>query len=748
VQQEQRIRVRTALINHVLTTLGSDPLEVSGEPFQLDGYLSMLGYTRRSDTSVGYVIHPLSTLYPPEKPKPQGRALSGIPLSLSAAAVLNDPSSATPPVSTFEEDWSQLGDPIGRFESAAAMFRKHVWSVPAAFVEEEGVSLYEEFKLLAALAHASDGDPTCGSYTLIAGDFPGIQKTLFTISSQGAAKGLRGRSFFLQLLSDAVVRLLVGEKYLNLPSMNVIYVAGGNFLLLAGPNIEATTNSWGIGVNERLLRVFRGDVALVYATAEVPASSLRGSKFKQVREKLALDMGAVKLRQYVDNTVIGDWNLFEAWGDAVQCEVCRRQLDESDDISRIKDLREGERWRCRECQAFEGLSSDLARKPQYMSVGTRPPEKYHKWQRVLADVTDLWYAFPRDASEREADRLLVRLNDTEFLQVGADNFFFVAMHTPVVSTDDVNFLRQRYPDQVQNWARIREVRTFELLAENRMRSGIPRLGILRMDIDSLGSFFHDWFHDPSLSRLSAASAAISLFFDGWLNVILERVDALFPDTDDLYLIYAGGDDLFIVGAWDLLPTLAEEIQSDLRKYVRPNPNITISAGLTLEQAQFPLYRTAEVAKQALDARAKEYIHSDGHEKDAFDMLGMTAGWGDEWNLIVHYRDTLVSLISLPADAEKSVARSLLRHISEACRSYENGRNSEIEAERLRPDQIYYGKYHWMLTYSLTRLASRHEEHAHRILEIQRSMLSGGNIRLSGLASRWADYLTREAKGEE
>ena len=68
---------------------------------------------------------------------------------------------------------------------------------------------------------------------LVGADFSGIQNYIYQIVSKHAGKNLKGRSFYLRILSDAVVRYLLRE--LNLFQANVIYNSGGGFYLLA-PN--------------------------------------------------------------------------------------------------------------------------------------------------------------------------------------------------------------------------------------------------------------------------------------------------------------------------------------------------------------------------------------------------------------------------------------------------------------------------------------------------------------------------------
>jgi hypothetical protein len=138
-----------------------------------------------------------------------------------------------------------------RFESFTHLLHKHAWAVPCSY-GEPGVSLYEEFRALSALVHASRrGARPANRFLLVGGDVPGIQKTIYTITSKGAAKGLRGRSFFIQLLGDAVIRCLLDR--LDLPETNVVYAAGGNFMLLAPEGVEEKVGEIAGKINQALI---------------------------------------------------------------------------------------------------------------------------------------------------------------------------------------------------------------------------------------------------------------------------------------------------------------------------------------------------------------------------------------------------------------------------------------------------------------------------------------------------------------
>ena len=71
------------------------------------------------------------------------------------------------------------------------------------------------------------------------------------------------------------------------------------------------------------------------------------------------------------------------------------------------------------------------------------------------------------------------------------------------------------------------------------------------------------------------------------------------------IVYAGGDDLFIVGAWDDVAELAFDINASFNAFTCQNPNVHLSGGVTLHKPKFPLYQMARIAKQAEGAAKVE-----------------------------------------------------------------------------------------------------------------------------------------------
>lgn len=149
--------------------------------------------------------------------------------------------------------------------------------------------------------------------------------------------------------------------------------------------------------------------------------------------------------------------------------------------------------------------------------------------------------------------------------------------------------------------------------------GVPRLGVCRMDVDNLGQSFVSGYecaaesdpvkhqHFVTLSRTAAFSRQMSLFFKGYINPILsgefEHYRAL-----QVAVVYSGGDDVFLVGAWTDVLEGARRIREALRRYTCGA--LTISAGIGIYGDHFPIRQAASLTA-GLEDEAKSLPHKDG-----------------------------------------------------------------------------------------------------------------------------------------
>ncbi|MDQ3846612.1 MAG: hypothetical protein M3342_21760, partial [Bacteroidota bacterium] len=108
-------------------------------------------------------------------------------------------------------------------ESLLFLLEKYTSRVPASTQHLPDVSLYDHLKTTAAFALALydytadtphlQNETLPGAeekpFALIGGDLSGIQQFIYSIIARGAARNLKGRSFYLQLLVDNIVQLIL-----------------------------------------------------------------------------------------------------------------------------------------------------------------------------------------------------------------------------------------------------------------------------------------------------------------------------------------------------------------------------------------------------------------------------------------------------------------------------------------------------------------------------------------------------------
>ena len=255
------------------------------------------------------------------------------------------------------------------------------------------------------------------------------------------------------------------------------------------------------------------------------------------------------------------------------------------------------------------------------------------------------------------------------------------------------------------------------------------LGILRMDVDGLGKRITDGF--KSISQYKTFSNRLKNFFEEEIKKI-QKEPAFKPY---LNIIYAGGDDLFVVGRWDKVIDFAERIHQETENRFGDD-GISISGGIAIVQPKFPIAKAAELAGDAEDA-AKQFQSDSGEEKNAFCMLGKTISWNQEFDNVKSFKQQFVSLIK-DYDLSKGILHKLMLYSSIADRN--NLRRKEGKTEDY--------SYIWHISYYLTRFMKRYESNQ-AVCDFCRSLRdkeidyrNGRKLELIALAARWAELELR------
>ncbi|MEA3374637.1 MAG: type III-A CRISPR-associated protein Cas10/Csm1 [Chloroflexota bacterium] len=642
--------------------------------------------------------------------RPEGKFWPLKPLALSEDALFpQDPMPQEAETAAYEALWKGLvaavealpADDLATYLAGLYdALRRYAWCVPGAYYRAlPDVSLFDHSRTTAALAAClADVDEerldvllareerkrSKPLVLLVGGDVSGVQDFIYTITARGAAKGLRGRSFYLELLTQAVAHYLL--RQLDLPITNLLYAGGGHFYVLAPLAAEGRLEALRADVSHKLLDHHGGDLYVALGATPVSAEDFDRERFSDKWHAVSQDMNAVKRQRFaeLDDAEVLTEEVFgprgQGGGEEGECQVCHYD-------GPVQVEREGtpeERRICALCRSLEDLGTDL-RDAGAVLLGEVEPQDarragYREALRAFGMAVGITAEDGRAVLRLPDDVRRARLLATRDLPDVAGIAGRIAAQCGCPVAPGMRYTVNVTPRKDD------AVATFEDLQD--ASSGIRRLGVLRMDVDDLGDLFR-WgmAGQGTLSRVASLSFAISLFFEGWVGQRCREINAQGPDK--VYAIYSGGDDLFVVGAWHALPRLADTLRRDLTRFAAGNPAFHISGGLTLHGGKYPLYQAASDAADALEA-AKDYERpgEDGHHKDAFRWLGVTIPWED-FDDVRREQEALVHLIE-DLDVDRSLLRVLLQLYARAARAaHQRGK-------------AYWGPWMWRGAYHLKR----------------------------------------------
>ena len=224
--------------------------------------------------------------------------------------------------------------------------------------------------------------------------------------------------------------------------------------------------------------------------------------------------------------------------------------------------------------------------------------------------------------------------------------------------------------------------------------------------------------------MSTLSESVRLFFEGYIPKLCRDYNAN-HSPQILELIYAGGDDLFLVGGWSALPEIARQIRDEFCAFVGGG-HVTLSGGIAIEHKKYPLYQLASDAGDALDDGAKRLRT----EKDALSFLQKPMAWED-FNRVDGWHKRLLKAVS----GEKPLPSSFLTRLSEIYNLYE----SDKEEQR---------KWAWRLIYHLGRAKQMYRSHTDLIDDLRRGLVinhseKGELLQFLRVIVRWTTLQTRE-----
>lgn len=641
--------------------------------------------------------------------------------------------------------------PIEEMETLFEICRQYQWCIPASTRMEHmpDVSLFEHAKGTAAIAsclyyyHTGDAEPgkaeledkATNKFLLCCADIAGIQKFIYQISSKGAYKLLKGRSFYVQLLSEIIARHLVAT--LGLTLANILYASGGKcYLLLPNvPWVKEGLNDIFASLNKELFQDFNGDLYVRHGCEEISGGDLcmeKGRLLNDIWEHLGQQVARKDRMRYVElpedtfyDTIFAV-NVQETHATCVVCHGTSKIQQKGNECRTCSDMKELGRQLGEARYILVSADKHALRASKTMQL----PLGYNLWclkeepKTVDADSLVLWSVNSNDYIELAAKETIRRRVPCAPLMLGSNHRF------------------EKEFDEIAGAAK-----------------GIRRLGILRMDVDNLGTIFSKGlsqyrhsgrerdgrFH--SLARITTLSWQLRLFFEGLLPCIVE------PETREenqlVTVVYSGGDDLFLLGAWDTMPEIALKIRQEFSRFCCQNPCFTLSGGLVLTGGSFPVYKSAEMAgdEEAKAKQLKSEIHGHMVEKAALAFLETPMHW-EEFEHIKGQKDALIALL------QDKRHWSLLRRLRAIAASWDEERSKQQHPTPCRPigqiaKDIAAERWRWRMVYSLARYGQQNVDLRPVLEDLQRFIVNYvGASRRSGIELlhvlvRWVEYYNRQ-----
>jgi CRISPR-associated protein Csm1 len=667
--------------------------------------------------------------------------------------------------------WDKFKDELGKVESESyetfaetllALLHKYTVAIPASTIDFPDVSLYDHSRSVAALAlclydwhkekkpneAALKIDKGDEPFILFGGQLSGIQSFIYGIIGKNAAKNLKGRSFYLELLNDDTLGYLLSQ--LGLPSGQIVYNSGGNFYILL-PNTEQTAQILSrlqADIQQRMLEKHGTDLTMVFAQVVLCQEGMMGKKINEGWEKLHIELGKAKNRKLSSILTSNYDKLFEV-GESGGDQP--RDVITGEEIYRHPEYLDEEENQPVSDATFSQIALGHWLKKTDFILETKSKERFFvkeisRYKNETDPIDQLgatFYLLDKEAfqakskSFEDLNQSLLKcsaLNNLDFLatQFGrADTAYTFKLY----GGNDYPTIRIGGDEVPKTFAELagrkEEDRNYE---EEFKEAPYKRLGVLRMDVDNLGETFRDGFaeHERTFARYASLSRQLDTFFKGYLNTLWASSQAY---KEYLQIIYSGGDDLFVVGRWDVVIRFAAEVRTHFRLFVCGREDLSISGGVALVPPKFPIAKAAQLAGEAED-QAKAFTSLAGEKKNAFCLFGEPLSWDSEFAQVQSLKDNMVALRE-NNDLSAGFLQQLMRFQAVMHR---HQRNPKYQG---KPDL----SYKWNCAYAIGRYKERSKDKGQDILNfLERAKIelftTQRNFDLYAVAARWAELEIR------
>ncbi|MDM1406640.1 hypothetical protein [Myroides sp. DF42-4-2] len=461
---------------------------------------------------------------------------------------------------------------------------------------------------------------------LVKGDFSGIQEFIFNVKSKGAAKALKARSYYIQLVGFMACQYTVKK----LPDAKIYYEGGGVFYIRFKLDNEISIEDFFRTVELEVKTIF-SSYGLYLNMAYVP---LDITDFGKTWSDLRKEVNIKKLMYSSTNE-----HFFEPF--------FRVKQRENKNDSRIEQL-------------LEQL-------------------KIKKTIPIYDSLKEIFEIEANTSLFDYIDKFTVYANSLESNIPIWDNYSALKEYQQVRIANALDYtgaLKLEAKDVV-------DFDGFGDFAKH--RTGTSKIAVLKLDVDNLGKLFGQTVNEKEGEQYSQQLSDFfnEYFFETLFNKKTFKINDIEEGYNaNVYPIFSGGDDCFVIGSWDAVLCFALDFQQvfidEIAKKIelKNGEGLTISAGIVLVDPTYPVSSFSELAEEAL-AKAKN------NGKNKITIFDLTFTW-EEFSHIVTVSKNLAKEMEV-----NKISRAYLDKIRKSAKGF----NALQNTNGADFDRIYKLKYY-------------------------------------------------------
>jgi CRISPR-associated protein Csm1 len=404
-------------------------------------------------------------------------------------------------------------------------------------------------------------------------DLSGMQSFIYEVTEGGdakkeIAKTVRGRSFYLSLLSD-----FIGYAFLNhfeLPYEYFIMSAGGKgtIAIPEDANSKTAIKQLQDKIEAMLFANHQGKLSIAFSVRTIIKDQLIGEESYHI---IDIDQALSSSKKNKFKSILSTLDQSTITSVQKRCVICNAPVYSN-------------HQHCEVCRSAIELSKALAS---------------HEQLSIIFDYAQ---------NER-----LSNITHIEFGNMGCVHIGQIHDWTYEQKTYPISLNHHQYGD-IRYYANVfAKGKSFQEIA--RTGKGDEKLAILKMDVDNLGLLFLKGLKlkEQSYYKYLTLSRLIDFFFTHELAAICKNKNY----HDQVYISYAGGDDLVLICPAIQSLDLLKDIEEAFSSFTCRHPNIHLSAGIEIFHQKSPFRHALKFADGQLE-KSKLALG-----KNRFTVLGHT-----------------------------------------------------------------------------------------------------------------------------